>query len=273
MKKNEEEVMMKKIIMLILVLLLSLSVFAENVDDIIKKAHTAAYYPGDDGKSQMLMKVYARGSNKSINKLFYRLRLDIEEGGKQMFFVYFVRPSDIKKTTFLVHKYIDKDDFRRLYIPSSDKVIPIAGHRKQDPFMGSDFTYEDVSGRHFTKDNHKLLGNESIAGYDCWVTESIPKKKESKIARMKAWIDKKTYIPIRVDFYNHEGKVYRKYESLKIEVVDGFPTIMERVMTSTLKGTKTIVKVNPKKIQYNIGLDKNLFSERSLKNPPMQYLK
>jgi hypothetical protein len=48
---------------------------------------------------------------------------------------------------------------------------------------------------------------------------------------------------------------------------------MERVMTSTLKGTKTIVKVNPKKLQYNIGLDKKLFSERSLKNPPMQYLK
>jgi hypothetical protein len=201
------------------------------------------------------------------------LRLDVEEGGKQMFFTYFVKPSDIKRTTFLVHKYIDKDDLRRLYIPASDKVLPIAGNRKQDPFMGSDFTYEDVSGRYYTKDNHKLLAGEKMLGHDCHVTESVPKVKESKIAKMKAWIDKKTYIPIRVDFYNHDGKVYRTYESHKITDIGGFPTIMERVMSSPLKGTKTIMVVNPKKVEYNIGLDEKIFSERSLKNPPMKYLK
>lgn len=251
----------------------SASAYAQDADEIIKKAHMAAYYQGDNGRGQMLMKVYAKGSTKAITKLFYMLRHDIEEGGKQMFFTYFVKPSDIKGTTFLVHKFIDKDDFRRLYIPASDKVIPIAGNRKQDPFMGSDFTYEDVSGRHFTKDNHKLLGSEKMLGHDCYVTESIPKVKESKIARMKAWISKKNFVPIRVDFYNHDGKVYRQYESQKIEDIDGFPTIMVRRMSSVLKGTKTIMKVNPKKVQYNIGLKEGLFSERSLKNPPMKYLK
>ncbi len=189
-----------------------------------------------------------------------------------MFFTYFVRPSDIKRTTFLVHKHIDKDDFRRLYIPASDKVIPIAGNRKQDPFMGSDFTYEDVSGRYYTRDNHTLAGSEKMLGHDCWVTESVPKVKEKQIAKMKAWIDKKTYTPVRVDFYNHDGKVYRKYESQKIEVVDGFPTIMKRVMTSPLKGTMTEMVVNPKKVKYNIGLNEKVFTERSLKNPPMKYM-
>ncbi|MCP5048166.1 MAG: outer membrane lipoprotein-sorting protein [bacterium] len=264
---------MKKISMFSLIMLLAVAMFAEGVDEIIKKAHMAAYYQGDDGKGQLLMKVYAKGSDKPIKKLFYMLRHDIEEGGKQMFFLYFVRPSDIKKTTFLVHKYIDKDDFRRLYIPASDKVIPIAGNRKQDPFMGSDFTYEDVSGRHFSKDNHKLLGDESMMGHDCHVTESVPKVKENKTAKLKAWIDKKTYMPIRVDFYNHDGKVYRSYESRKVEDVGGFPTIMERVMTSPLKGTKTIIVVNPKKVEYNVGMGEKIFSERSLKNPPMKYLK
>jgi outer membrane lipoprotein-sorting protein len=243
-----------------------------DVNEIIKKAHLTAYYQADDGVAQMLMKVYSKGSNNPIKKLFYMMRYDLKDSERQMFLTYFVRPSDIKRTTFLVHKYIEKDDFRRLYIPASDKVIPIAGNRKQDPFMGSDFSYEDVSGRHYTKDNHKLLGSEKLRDFDCWVTESVPKEKE-KIAKMKAWIDKKTFTPIRVDFYNHQGNVYRSYESNKIEMIDGFPTIMERVMTSPLKGTKTVMLVNPKKVKYNVGLNKGLFTERSLKNPPMKYLK
>jgi len=269
---------MKKIIVLSLIVIVTLaalnvSLVANNADEIIKKAHMNAYYQGDDGRAQMVMKAYAKGSDKPIVKLFYMMRLDIEEGGKQMFYIYFVKPSDIKGTTFLVHKYIDKDDFRRLYIPASDKVIPIAGSRKQDPFMGSDFTYEDVSGRYYTRDNHSLLGSEKMLGYDCHVTESVPKEKEKTIAKMKAWIDKKTFIPIRVDFYNHDGVVYRTYESKDIKDIDGFPTIMERVMTSPLNGTKTIIKINPEKVNYNIGLKEDIFSERSLKNPPMEFLK
>jgi hypothetical protein len=263
---------MKRIIFVTLMLLGSL-VFSQTADQIIEKAHLTSYYLGDDGRAQMLMKVYAKGAQTPIKKLFYILRKNQEVGGKQMFFTYFIKPSDIKRTTFLVHKYIDRDDYRRLYIPASDKVIPIAGNRKLDPFMGSDFTYEDVSGRHFTKDNHTLVGEEKLGENDCYVTRSVPKKKEKKIARMKAWIDKKTYIPMRVDFYNHDGKVYRRYEALNIQEIDGYPTVMKRVMTSVLDGTRTELLVNPKKVNYNVGLTKDIFTERSLKNPPAKYLK
>ncbi len=265
---------MKKTLLITLSIMLSVSsLFSINADEVIKKAHLASYYQGNDGSAQLLMKVYAKGAQKPIRKLFYMLRLDLEEGGKQMFYTYFVRPTDIKRTTFLVHKYINKDDYRRLYIPASDKIIPIAGSRKQDPFMGSDFTYEDVSGRHYTKDTHKLSGEENFEGKACYVTESIPKVKEAKTARMKAWIDKNSFIPLKVEFYNHNGKVYRVYRSEKVETIGGFPTIMKRIMTSPLEGTRTEMVVNPKKVKYNLNLKKDLFGERSLKNPPVQYMK
>ncbi len=263
---------MKKILILLFVFSLNVS-FAIPIDEIMKKAHLVSYYPGEDGMAQLIMKVYSKGRKKPIKKLFYMLRLDIKDGGEQMFFTYFVKPSDIKRTTFLVHKFLDKDDFRRLYIPASDKVIPIAGSRKQDPFMGSDFTYEDVSGRHFSKDNHKLVGEETLNGVKCYVTTSVPKVKEDKIAKMKAWIDQKSFIPLKVEYYNHNEQVYREYTSEKITDIGGFKTIMKRVMTSKLDGTHTVMLVNPKKIKYNIGLTKDLFTERSLKNPPMKYLK
>ncbi len=262
-----------KLTMATILMTMVFNLYAQNVNQIMKKAHLNAYYLADDGMAQISMKVYAKGASKPIKKLFYMLRLDLAEGGEQMFFTYFTKPSDIKRTTFLVHKKITGDDYRRLYIPASDKVLAIAGSRKQDPFMGSDFSYEDVSGRHYSKDNHKLLGSKKLDGKNVFHTESIPKVKESKISKINAWIDKGTYIPLKVEFTNHKGKVFKIYRSEKIKKMQGFQTIMKRVMESPLDGTRTIMVLNPKKVKYNIGMEKGMFSERSLKNPPMKYFK
>ena len=163
--------------------LMTSSAFTMDVSEIVKKAHLNSYYQADDGSAQILMKIYAKGNDKPIKKLFYMLRLDQEEGGKQMFLTYFVKPTDIKRTTFLVHKNIAEDDYRRLYVPASDKILAIAGSRKQDPFMGSDFSYEDVSGRHYTKDKHILLSDDMFSGEAVYVTESTPLVKEDKIKK------------------------------------------------------------------------------------------
>ncbi|MBF0276336.1 MAG: outer membrane lipoprotein-sorting protein [SAR324 cluster bacterium] len=268
------------ILIAFLLLIPSFAAAEESADEIMKKAHLSSYYSGDDGRSNMAMLVYAKGAKKPLKKIFSMLKIDLEEGGQQKFFIYFQSPADIKKTTFLVHKKVDEDDYRRLYLPASDKVIPIAGSRKQDPFMGSDYSYEDISGRHFNKDHHKKIGEEALTvkeknksiTYQTFAMESVPKIKEEKIAKIRSWIDKKTYTPIRVEFINHDGKVYKRYQSYQIQKIDGFPTIMRRVMESPLDDTRTIILLNPKKTGYNLGVPEDLFSDRSLKNPPMKYL-
>jgi len=262
-----------KLLIVLVVAMLPFHAFALSPEEIAKKAHLAAYYTANDGSAQMLMQVFSKGAQKPIQKLFHMLKLDQEEGGRQMFFTFFSAPSDIKRTTFLVHKNIDQDDFRRLYLPASDKVLAISGARKQDPFMGSDFSYEDVSGRHYTRDHHKILGEETLMGKAQYVMEATPREKESRLAKMKYWVDKQTFLPMKVEFYNHEGKVYKRYTSEKVTTIDGFPTIMSRRMESPLEGTHTMLLVNPKKVRYNIGLSTADFSERSLKNPPAKFFR
>lgn len=254
-----------------LLLVLPIQGFAQDAGEIAKKAHLAAYYAGEDGVAQLLMQVYRKGSDEPIKKLFFMLRMDLEEGGRQMFYTYFTAPSDIRRTTFLVHKYLDKDDFRRLYLPASDKVLAISGARKQDPFMGSDFSYEDVSGRHWSMDSHKLLAEETLNDKPMYVVESTPIEREERLARSRFWIDKETFLPMKVEFYDHEGRIYKVYETGKVAVVEGYPTIMVRTMTSPLEGTRTVILVNPKNLRYDVGLDESAFSERALKNPPTAY--
>ncbi|MGK5090525.1 outer membrane lipoprotein-sorting protein [Deltaproteobacteria bacterium TL4] len=254
---------------------------AETADEIMEKAHLASYYAGEDGRSTIAMLVYAKGEDKPLKKIFTIMKKDLEEGGRQNFFIYFMNPADIQKTTFLVHKYVDQEDYRRLYLPASDKVIPIDGSRKQDPFMGSDFSYEDISGRHFKRDHHKNVGEETlqikekkkIITYETQIIESVPKVKEEKTAKIKTWVEEKTYTPLRVEFTNHAGKVYKIFEAFDILTVDGFPTMMKRVMTSPLEGTMTVILLDPKRTNYNVGMPEEAFLERSLRFPPMKYLR
>lgn len=102
-----------------------------------------------------------------------------------MFFQY---PGDVKGTGFLTWDYDDpsRDDDKWLYLPAMKKTRRISGSSaKQDYFMGSDFTYDDMGSRHVDEDTHKLLGEESIGGHKCWQLESVPKDKPATDPRLR----------------------------------------------------------------------------------------
>jgi outer membrane lipoprotein-sorting protein len=238
--------------------------------ELMKAAHLNQYYAGDDGISHVLMTITSkRGSTRE--REFIMLRKDLEEGGVQKYYAYFLKPDDVRRTSFMAWKNPDKDDSRWIYVPALDLVKPISANDKKSSFVGSDFSYEDVSGRHWTEDNHKLLREEALDGVDCYVIESVPKS-DDYFARKLTWIDKQRMLPLREEFYRkmEDEKPERTFESLEIRDVDGFPTEVKRRMTNNEKGNSTVVEFT--KIEYNIGIPEDLFTERYLKSPPREYI-
>ena len=126
-----------------------------SVDDIINRANLAAYYAGDDGRGTVTMTI-TDSQGRERKREFVILRKDKEDGGEQFFFVYFKKPSDVRKMVFMVHKHIDRDDDRWLYLPALDLVKRIAASDKRTSFVGSNYLYEDVSGRGINEDVHEL---------------------------------------------------------------------------------------------------------------------
>ena len=61
--------------------------------------------------------------------------------------VRFTYPNDIAGTGFLVWERPGGDDDRFLYLPALGRVRRITGAERQESFVGSDFTYEDIGGR------------------------------------------------------------------------------------------------------------------------------
>lgn len=237
--------------------------------DIIAKSRLAFYYAGDGGRAKVLMELINKQGQKRIRELTM-LRKDYEEGGRQKYFVYFHQPQDVRDTTFMVYKYPDKDDDRWLFIPAVNLVKRIAANDKYSSFVGSDFTYEDVSGRKPEEDSHTLLREEGLNDKKCFVIESIPRS-ASEYTKRISWIDKTTYLPLKEDFYDKQNELYRQFEAVEIKDISGFPTIIKRVMRNIKTGHRSEVAFQ--EVEYNLGIGDDIFTERYLRKPPAEWIR
>jgi Outer membrane lipoprotein-sorting protein len=244
---------------------------AIEVAEIVGKANHVAYYQGADGKARVKMVISdSQGRERTRELTMLRRNADNADGsdGQQKFYVYFSRPADVNKTAFLVWKNLGADDDRWLYLPALDLVKRVAASDERTSFVGSHFFYEDVSGRSPDEDTHELL--EETDNY--YVLKSTPKKaKDVEFAWYKNYIHKSTFLPVKTEFYDSNDTLYRTYEALKVEKIDGYQTVTASRMTDKRMGGHTELSYGD--VSYNIGLKDDLFTERYLRNPPRRLLR
>lgn len=245
-------------------LLVSPAVAAPTVDEIINKANLVAYYGGDDGRAEVAMTI-TDGQGRVRTREFVILRKDLADGGEQKSYVYFKKPSDVRKMVFMVHKHIDRDDDRWMYLAKLDLVKRIAGSDKRTSFVGSNFFYEDVSGRGVAEDRHELLAESD----KFFVVKNTPQNPdEVEFSSYMVWIDKQSFMPHRAEYLDREGRKYRVVEALEIETIQGLPTVVKSRVQDLLTGGETVSEF--KNVKYNLGLDEKIFTERYLRRPPKE---
>lgn len=236
------------------------------VSEIVNRANLAAYYQGEDGKSQVDMTI-TDSQGRTQTRKFTILRMDVEKGGEQKFYVYFDRPADIRKTVFMVWKHIGKDDDRWLYLPALDLVKRIAGGDKRTSFVGSHFFYEDVSGRSPVEDTHELI--ETTDKF--FVLKNVPVNPgEVEFTHYMLWIDRANFIPMKAEYYDKNGELYRRVEALEVQEIQGHPTVTKAKVQDIKSGGSTVSSFD--KVNYDLGIEENIFTERYLRRAPRKWL-
>lgn len=239
-----------------------------NAEELMKQAHLNMYYAGDDGSARVKMTITDK-NGKTRERDFVILRKDFAEGGEQRYFVYFFEPNDVRRMTFMAWKNPDGDDARWIYVPSLDLIKPLSANDKKSSFVGSDFAYEDVSGRHWSEDAHKFVREEEKDGFQTWVIESTPKK-DDYFAKKLTWIDKASKLIVREEYTDKKGELLKILEVTRVETVDGHATALERRMTTPRKQNNTQIVFS--NVAYDMGLGEEIFSERYMKSPPREYI-
>lgn len=223
----------------------------------------------DEGQDQVSRSVQSlinhRGQVRQRNNLYLRKNYKGKNGLDTKTLIFISSPARVKGTAFMNWSYLDsaKDDDQWLYLPALRKVRRLSASEKEDSFMGTDFTYDDMGDRKVEEDNHKLIGSERIEGQDCFKVESTPKDPKYMYSKKVTWVVKGEWIPLKVDYYD------RKKRHLKTLTYGGWKKIEGVWVTSRMEMANHLTKhrtlLEMPETRVNVGLDEKIFSARSLK--------
>ncbi|MEA2048193.1 MAG: outer membrane lipoprotein-sorting protein [Campylobacterota bacterium] len=240
---------------------------------------------GDDAKARAIMeKVDARDDGTTLQQDM--LMVLIDKNGKKRTrdmksyskdfgvdehqIMFFKSPADVKNTAFLTYDYdkSSKDDDQWLYLPALKKVKRIPSADKSSSFMGSDFSYFDMTDRDLEAYDFKLLKESEVRGKKVWMIESIPRSKkvlkESGYTKSIALVRQDNYVVVRAINYMKNGR--KKYLDVKkMHKKNGIWLVDEMTMT-TKKGKSTVHKTLLKfsRMKLNQPIKDSMFTTRRL---------
>ncbi|MFA5117300.1 MAG: outer membrane lipoprotein-sorting protein [Candidatus Omnitrophota bacterium] len=260
---------MKRIFIFLAALFFAAHAWAEelSVKEVVTKANNRSYYQGKDGSAKATM-VVTDAQGRARQRQLTILKLNIQEGGDQKYFVYFHKPNDVKGMSYIVWKHAGKDDDRWLYLPAMDLVRRIAASDKRSSFAGTTFLYEDISGRSIDLDTHELSASDA-AYYSVKNTPKDAALVEFSYYTVK--IDKNNFVPMKAEYFDKSGKLYRIVEAYEVKDIQGYPTVIKMKASDLNANSSTITEFGD--IKYDVGLKEDIFTERFLRTPPQAWLK
>ncbi len=242
--------------------------FAIEPQEIADRASATSYYQGESGRAEVLMTITDPRGRERRREMTILRKDTADDNGSQRFFVYFRAPADVSETAFLVWKNPEANDERWLYLPALDLVRRIAASDERTSFVGSHFYYEDVSGRSPNEDTHTLQSEDETY----YVLRSEPKDPSSvEFDYFVSYIHKPTFLPVKTDYFKSGDRLYRTYEALAVEQINGFNTVTQSRMTDLeSKGSTVLTYEN---VRYDLDVGADLFTEQYLRNPPSEVLR
>ena len=183
--------------------------------------------------------------------------------------VKFTFPTDIKGTSFLQIEHIEGEDDEWIYLPALSKSRRLVANNKKDSFVGSDFSYGDVSLPKVDLYEHHLLGSEKIGGQDCFKIESTPKtdvtRANSGYSRKISWLRKDSFLEAQVDYYDLSGRLLKTQVITQPKLIEPDTQrwfAMHREMTNVQTGHRTILNFD--QIEAAGSVPEDLFTTRYL---------
>ena len=227
---------------------------------------------GDHSIQDMEMILIDKRGNQRVRKLRSFGR-DVGEDKQSIMF--FLTPADVEDTGFLTYDYdeAEKDDDQWLFLPALSRTKRIASSDKSGSFMGSDFSYADMTERPLDEYEYTLMKETEVGGHPVWQIQSVPtterEKDETGYTKSVSFVRKDNFVVVRSVSWLKKGNRLRYMEVQDLQQIDGIWVAMELSMT-TKKGKqtlhKTILRISD--VKFGQDLDFDQFSVRGLETGP-----
>ena len=219
-------------------------------------------------ESVATMTIINSKGRKRVRKIAQVTKL-YENGNTEKKLIRFLSPADVRGTGLLTFDYKERDDDMWLYMPALRKTRRIISSEKAKSFMGSEFSYADITPLTLDDFNYKKLGEEEIQGILCWKIEIVPLTDdiadENGFSKKISYIGKNDFIIRKTVYYDLDEELHKELTVKEIKELDlknhkYRPTHM--IMVNKQDGRKSILVVE--KIEFSPDVKDDFFTTRYL---------
>ncbi|MHB8877787.1 MAG: outer membrane lipoprotein-sorting protein, partial [Myxococcaceae bacterium] len=171
----------------------------------------------------------------------------------------FSQPAGVAGVAVLTVESEGEADEISLYLPKLKRVRKVAKSDRGKSFMDTDFSYSDIGGTGTRDSELKRLADQLVDGRAVYVIAGAGA--DSPYGEVTVFVDKETYVPMKVEYKDKEGKPFKLYRTLKLKKFKERTIAAESTMENLQSGSKTsmqVLKLEDSK------LDDEAFSERAL---------
>ena len=189
--------------------------------------------------------------------------LEVEGDGDRSLFV-FDEPRDVAGTAMLIHGHTDAADDQWLYLPALTRVKRISSANRSGSFMGSEFSYEDMSVPEVEKFTYRYLRDEPCGELTCTVVERFPTEERSGYLRQVVWQDKDELRVWKVEYFDRKDSHLKTLTlSDYVLYLDRFWQASEQNMVNHLTGKSTLLTWSD--FQFGAEIDEAEFTQTGLR--------
>ena len=215
-----------------------------------------------DYTAAMRMVLRDRQGRESVRQMRFKV-LEVPGDGDKSLFV-FDQPRDVQGTALLTHSHVNTQDDQWLYLPALKRVKRINAARRSGSFMGSEFSYEDMSSAEVEEYTYKYLRDEPCGELTCTVTEQFPLDEKSGYSRKVIWQDTEELRAWKMELYDRRGShlktlTFENYEQYS----DQYWRAGKQTMVNHLTGASTVLDWTD--FRFGTRLDNSEFTQTALR--------
>jgi outer membrane lipoprotein-sorting protein len=152
------------------------------------------------------------------------------------------------------------------YLPNVERIVKIPPSMMLQPWMGSDFTNDDLVKESSILDDysHKVLDGVQVDGEAVLQIEATPKPDAAVVwGRVVYWVRRADTMPLKQEFFSERGERVRVLSFSDVRKVGGrlMPTRWE-MRTDAKPGNATTIVL--KEAVFDQPVDDEVFSQRNL---------
>ena len=154
-------------------------------------------------------------------------------------------------------------DVSFVYLPEFQKTRRIASHKRNQTFMGTDFTSEDMSTLRYSDAYDAKLAREEGNFYVLELTQKPGAKKG--YSKLEIYIDKTNKTQNTIIYFNENGEKFKTETRSEYVRHGDYWSAGKVIMANIKENHKTVCHMSD--FKFDQGLPDDLFSQRTLKRP------